>query len=328
MDRLNRNASRICLKDADVDSLDEITSTCTGENETKLGCNSTLQNGYNCTIIDSGSRYIVIGLKHSAAQEFCTDNDEDGYGEGCVQQDCNDNNAAINPGASEIAYNGIDDDCSGSDLTDVDSDGYNAVVAGGNDCNDNSASINPAATDACGNDIDEDCSGTDLACPAVPPPSPLPTPPPSPPPSEPSTPAPSPQPSAPSSGGGGGGGGSYKSAAAEEPFVIISREIASVPAIQVPATESEKSGARAKDKKSLQEKESESQASAAKKLAQKVKETYVVNKTAEAAGKVAVEAKKTGYFKLDNFYFIVLMVLLFGLSMELSRRVKKIVYGK
>ena len=49
------------------------------------------------------------------------DADGDGYFSagscGAVSIDCNDNDAAINPGVEEIAYDGIDQDCSGSDLT-------------------------------------------------------------------------------------------------------------------------------------------------------------------------------------------------------------------
>ena len=80
------------------------------------------------------------------------DFDKDGFRE---EFDCNDNNAAINPNAEEISYNGIDENCDGKDLIDVDKDGYNAIISGGNDCNDNDETINPGSADVyknCKND--------------------------------------------------------------------------------------------------------------------------------------------------------------------------------
>lgn len=80
------------------------------------------------------------------------DRDGDGY---YSDVDCNDNNVLVNPGSSEIPYDGIDNDCSGGDLVDADKDGYNAMIVGGNDCNDNNALINPASLDTrlnCRND--------------------------------------------------------------------------------------------------------------------------------------------------------------------------------
>lgn len=94
------------------------------------------------------------------------DSDGDGYGAGSIvnnicsgnslpagyaatNDDCDDNNATIYPGATEIPYNGIDEDCNGSDLTDVDGDTYDAIVAGGTDCDDNNNTVYPGATEIC-----------------------------------------------------------------------------------------------------------------------------------------------------------------------------------
>jgi uncharacterized delta-60 repeat protein len=81
------------------------------------------------------------------------DADQDGYG---VDTDCNDAVFAINPGAEETPYNGLDDDCN-SETPDDDLDGDGFVLD--DDCDDENADINPDAIEIPGNDVDENCDG-------------------------------------------------------------------------------------------------------------------------------------------------------------------------
>lgn len=84
------------------------------------------------------------------------DNDNDGF-EAAV--DCDDMNAEVNPNQTEIAYNGLDDDCNIDTLDDdLDQDGY--ILA--DDCDDTNPNINPDAVEIVNNGIDEDCDGLDL----------------------------------------------------------------------------------------------------------------------------------------------------------------------
>ena len=87
----------------------------------------------------------------SSALEL-VDNDGDGSLE---DEDCDDFNNTVYPGATEIPYNGVDDDCDESTPDDdLDGDGHLSA----DDCDDGDATVNQDATESC-NGIDDDCNG-------------------------------------------------------------------------------------------------------------------------------------------------------------------------
>ena len=106
-----------------------------------------------------------VDINAAGGSTYYQDADGDGIGgtttiNACTQPagytttntDCDDSNAAVYPGATEVWYNNVDENCDGND-DDADGDGSNYPT----DCNDSNAAIYPGATEVCDN-IDNDCS--------------------------------------------------------------------------------------------------------------------------------------------------------------------------
>ncbi|MAA77661.1 MAG: hypothetical protein CL916_00255 [Deltaproteobacteria bacterium] len=100
----------------------------------------------------------------------CVDNDNDGYS---AVDDCNDYNDSINPGASEISDDGIDQDCDGQDettnsnggggngnpTTEDCSNGIDDDQNGMTDCDDYMCILEPVCMEDCSNGIDDNGNG-------------------------------------------------------------------------------------------------------------------------------------------------------------------------
>ncbi len=162
------------LTDDDLDGHTEIGGDCDDEdsfvyplrNEGKTAngvdddCNCWIddldQDGDTYTTLE-GAEYSLLGLVEpfcqTEAETDCLDYSDDITVTG--------NPAEIKPGATEVPYDGIDQDCDGFDECDVDGDTYDAEECGGLDCDDSNAEIRPGAPDAeaAADGIDNDCDG-------------------------------------------------------------------------------------------------------------------------------------------------------------------------
>ncbi len=98
-------------------------------------------------------RLILLALLGACGGNKYADADGDGV---TSTEDCNDADAATYPGAEEVWYDGVDQDCDGSD-DDQDADGYALSV----DCDDEDPATYPGASDWEDDGIDSDCDGRD-----------------------------------------------------------------------------------------------------------------------------------------------------------------------
>ena len=106
----------------------------------------------------------------SYAAIYFSDADGDGYGDAAGttdrcpnagfadnNTDCDDADAGVNPGATEVPYDGVDNDCAeGTRDDDLDNDGFGQA----DDCDDANDAVNPAEEDVCDDGLDNNCDGS------------------------------------------------------------------------------------------------------------------------------------------------------------------------
>ena len=133
-----------------------------------------------CFVDADGDGYTDRASTVVSADLDCRDSGEAGLSAGVGE--CDDADAAINPGESEGVGDEIDQNCDDVEVcyADVDGDGYTSgnttnssdldcrdagealSTAATGDCDDGDATLNPAATEVAGDGVDTDCDGAEI----------------------------------------------------------------------------------------------------------------------------------------------------------------------
>ena len=126
-----------------------------------------------CNDKDDDCDGVVDGNEATDVTTWYADADGDGYGDVTVTEsacdapegfvaddtDCDDSDSTVNPGATEILYDGVDQDCAEGSEYDGDGDGYDHDSHGGDDCDDSDENVHPGADEMCEDAVDTDCDG-------------------------------------------------------------------------------------------------------------------------------------------------------------------------
>ena len=67
VDKLDSGINSVCIKDAEINSITEISNNCNGENEILIICDGSLNDGYACNV--ENNKYKITGLKNSGIIE-------------------------------------------------------------------------------------------------------------------------------------------------------------------------------------------------------------------------------------------------------------------
>ena len=193
-----------CYLDADLDGHGDIAAIVVADPDMTCSSSGLSSTADDCDDGDPNISPTAFDLPGDGIDTDCDDfdscyfdGDGDGYGddggvtiastdadcndlnESATGDDCNDNDAAFNPGAVEIPADIIDQNCDGLELcfTDEDDDDFGSKaeistsdltcstlgLADDNlDCDDADPTVNPEAMELVGDEVDQDCDGTEV----------------------------------------------------------------------------------------------------------------------------------------------------------------------
>ena len=167
--------------DPNTDCNDSSATVHPGASETVgNGVDEDCSGGETCYVDADNDNYrTTTGSTVASADADCTDSGESISTDPAT--DCNDADATVHPGATEVVGDSINQTCDGTETCYVDSDsdnyrnttgttvssadtdctdaGEGLATEPATDCNDASATVHPGATETVGNGVDEDCSG-------------------------------------------------------------------------------------------------------------------------------------------------------------------------
>lgn len=69
VDRLDSTINGVCIKDAQITSIAQISDNCNAANETKIECDGTLQSSYVCSYNSTTAKYKITGLNNSGIKQ-------------------------------------------------------------------------------------------------------------------------------------------------------------------------------------------------------------------------------------------------------------------